>query len=107
MSITIPLTLTKAPWSLTSGARKTAETLEAPTGHRRALRPALKGEFTRTLNLTCVPTGWVFTRTMHNNSLVHALTALQPSVEEIPFTIRGLDFDNGTEFLNKAVTACR
>ena len=25
--------------------------------------PTLKGEFARTLNLTCVHTGWVFTRT--------------------------------------------
>ncbi len=28
--------------------------------------PTLKGEFARTLNLTCVHTGWVFTRTVRN-----------------------------------------
>ena len=67
--------------------------------------PTLKGEFARTLNLTCVHTGWVFTRTMRNNAHVHVLTALQASVQDIPFTITGLDFDNGTEFLNKAVIA--
>ena len=65
--------------------------------------PTLKGEFARTLNLTCVHTGWVFTRTMRNNAHVHVLAALQAGVQEIPFTITGLDFDNGTEFLNKAV----
>ena len=65
--------------------------------------PTLRGEFARTLNLTCVHTGWVFTRTMRNNAHVHVLAALQAGVQEIPFTITGLDFDNGTEFLNKAV----
>ncbi|MGH3834050.1 MAG: integrase catalytic domain-containing protein [Pseudonocardiaceae bacterium] len=65
--------------------------------------PTLKGEFARTLNLTCVHTGWVFTRTVRNNAHVHILTALQAGVEEIPFAVIGLDFDNGTEFLNKAV----
>jgi hypothetical protein len=65
--------------------------------------PTLKGEFARTLNLTCVHTGWVFTRTMRNNAHAHVLAALQVGVQEIPFTVTGLDFDNGTEFLNKAV----
>jgi len=53
--------------------------------------------------LTCVHTGWVFTRTMRNNAHAHVLAALQAGVQEIPFTVTGLDFDNGTEFLNKAV----
>ena len=65
--------------------------------------PTLRGEFARTLNLTCVHTGWVFTRTMRNNAHAHVLAALQTGVQEIPFTVTGLDFDNGSEFLNKAV----
>jgi hypothetical protein len=65
--------------------------------------PTLKGEFARTVNLTCVHTGWVFTRTVRNNAHVHILKALQAGVEEIPFAVISLDFDNGTEFLNKAV----
>ena len=48
--------------------------------------PTLKGEFARTLNLTCVHTGWVFTRTMRNNAHAHVLAALQTGVQEIPFT---------------------
>ena len=28
---------------------------------------------------------------------------MQAGVNEVPFSITGLDFDNGTEFLNKAV----
>jgi Integrase core domain len=67
--------------------------------------PTLKGEFARTLNLTDVHTGWVFTRTVRNNAHVHILGALKAGVEQVPFAVTGLDFDNGTEFLNKAVIA--
>ena len=65
--------------------------------------PTLKGEFARTLNLTDVHTGWVFTRTVRNNAHAHILAALKAGVEEVPFEVTGLDFDNGSEFLNKAV----
>ena len=65
--------------------------------------PTLKGEFTRTVNLTCVFTGWVHTRSVRNNAHVHVLGALQAAVETVPFAVSGLDFDNGSEFLNHAV----
>jgi len=65
--------------------------------------PTLKGEFARTLNLTDVRIGWVFTRTVRNNAHTHILAALKEAVNEIPYEVTGLDFDNGTEFLNKAV----
>ena len=65
--------------------------------------PTLKGEFARTVNLTDVYIGWVFTRTVRNNAHTHILGALTAAVTEIPFEVTGLDFDNGTEFLNKAV----
>lgn len=65
--------------------------------------PTLKGEFARTVNLTDVHTGWVFTRTVRNNANTHILGALQAGVAEIPFEVTGLDFDNGSEFLNKSV----
>ena len=67
--------------------------------------PTLKGEFARTLNLTDIHTGWVFTRTVRNNAHTHILSALKTGVAEIPFEVTGLDFDNGSEFLNKAVIA--
>jgi hypothetical protein len=65
--------------------------------------PTLKGEFARTVNLTDVHTGWVFTRSVRNNAHVHILSALKAGVTEVPFAVTGLDFDNGSEFLNKAV----
>jgi hypothetical protein len=65
--------------------------------------PTLKGEFARTVNLTDVHTGWVFTRTVRNNANIHILGALKAGVHEIPYEVTGLDFDNGSEFLNKGV----
>ncbi len=65
--------------------------------------PTLKGEFARTLNLTDVHTGWVFTRTIRNNARTHILAGLRAAVSEIPYAVAGLDFDNGSEFLNKTV----
>nr|WP_181407307.1 DDE-type integrase/transposase/recombinase [Mycobacterium celatum] len=65
--------------------------------------PTLKGEFARTLNLTDMHIGWVFTRSVRNNAHTHILGALKSGIHEIPYEVTGLDFDNGTEFLNKAV----
>ncbi len=65
--------------------------------------PTLKGEFARSVNLTDVHTGWTFTRSIRNNAHVHILAALKAGVTEIPFEVTGLDFDNGSEFLNHAV----
>lgn len=67
--------------------------------------PTLKGEFARTLNLTDVHTGWVFTHTMRNNAHTHVVAGLEAAVAAVPFAITGLDFDNGTEFLNTSVIA--
>ena len=67
--------------------------------------PTLKGEFARTGNLTCVHTGWTFTRAVRNNAHANILSALTAAVTEVPFEVVGLDFDNGSEFLNQAVIA--
>jgi hypothetical protein len=65
--------------------------------------PTPKGEFARTVNLTDAHIGWVFTRSVRNNAHTHILSALKAGVHETPYEVTGLDFDNGTEFLNKAV----
>jgi hypothetical protein len=65
--------------------------------------PVLKGEFARTLNLTDVHAGWVFTCPMRNNAPTHVLAERQATVGDIPFEVTGPDFDNGTEFHNKPV----
>jgi integrase len=48
-----------------------------------------------------VHTGWVFTRSIRNNAHTHVLTGLKAAVEEVPFAVTGLDFDNGSEFLTR------
>ena len=65
--------------------------------------PTLTGEFARTVNRTCVHTGWVFTRSMRNNAHVHVLAALEDAVATVPFDVTGLDFDNGPESMNHDV----
>ena len=67
--------------------------------------PTLRGEFARTVNLTDVWTGWVFTRSVRNNANTHILSALGAAFDEIPYAVTGLDFDNGSEFLNHPVIA--
>lgn len=65
--------------------------------------PVESGEFARTLNLTDFHTGWTFTRTVRNNAHTNILVGLKTAAREIPFQITGLDFDNGSEFLNQHV----
>lgn len=65
--------------------------------------PVESGEFARTLNLTDFHTGWTFTRTVRNNAHTNILDGLKTAAREIPFQITGLDFDNGSEFLNQYV----
>ena len=65
--------------------------------------PTARGEYARTVNLTDVHTGWTYTRAIRNNAHQWVLGVLDAAVEEIPFAVSGLDFDNGTEFLNYAV----
>ncbi|MGD8200603.1 integrase catalytic domain-containing protein [Ornithinimicrobium sp. W1679] len=88
--------------------RRAGDEVEAEPGFFEAdtvahCGPSLKGEFARTLNLTCVHTGWVFTTTVRNNAHAHILGALSAGVQTIPFQVSGLDFDNGSEFGNHAV----
>jgi hypothetical protein len=52
--------------------------------------PTLKGEFARTVNLTDVHTGWVFTRTVCNNAHVHILDTLKTAVQQVPFEVVAL-----------------
>lgn len=65
--------------------------------------PTLRGEFCRTVNLTDMQTGWVSTRSTRNNAHLNVLAALQHAVDQVPFEVTGLDFDNGGEFINHDV----
>ena len=65
--------------------------------------PTLVGEFARSVNFTDVHTGWVFTRGIRNNARVHILGTLECAYLTIPYLVSGLDFDNGSEFINHNV----
>ena len=67
--------------------------------------PTLKGEFARSLNLTDVNTGWTFTTSIRNNASIHIIAGLDRAIEALPIPITGVDFDNGTEFINYDVVA--
>lgn len=90
--------------------RKAGDEVEAEPGFFEAdtvahCGPTLKGEFARTVNLTDVLTGWVFTTAIRNNARVHMLAALERAIEAIPFQVAGLDCDNGSEFINHDLIA--
>jgi len=69
----------------------------------------VEGQVRPDRNLTCVHTGWVFTRTIRNSAHARVLAALQAEVGMIPRSAqselcrRRHNSDDGTEFLNKAV----
>ena len=58
------------------------------------------GEFCFTLTMTDIATGWTLNRSVPNKASVHVLGAIEHLVARFPFTIRGIDSDNGSEFIN-------
>lgn len=59
-----------------------------------------RGEFCFTLTVTDIATGWTENRTVRNKAQIHVFAALTDIVEHLPFPIRGIDSDNGSEFIN-------
>ena len=62
--------------------------------------PVIKGEFARTLDMTDMHTGWTYTRSVRNNAHLHLRDALDRFIADTPFEVTGVDFDNGSEFIN-------
>ncbi|MEX2374740.1 MAG: integrase, partial [Dehalococcoidia bacterium] len=65
----------------------------------------LKGEFLRTLTATDPVAGWTMLRTIRNNAYVHVHGALEWMRTHAPVPVAGMDFDNGSEFMNWGVIA--
>jgi len=61
------------------------------------------GPFLYTLTLVDVATGWVSCAGLRDKRAPTVLAALHGVHEGLPFKILGLDSDNGSEFLNKAL----
>ena len=65
--------------------------------------PALAGEFARTLTATDVFTGWTENVAIRNSAYKWILGAMETVAARLPFTLVGLDTDNGGEFINHAL----
>lgn len=58
------------------------------------------GEFCFTLTVTDIATGWTINRSVRNKAQKWVFDALQHVVAAFPFPIKGIDSDNGSEFIN-------
>ena len=52
------------------------------------------------LTVTDIATGWTENRTVPNKRQVHVVAAITEVVGGLPFPVRGIDCDNGGEFIN-------
>jgi hypothetical protein len=59
------------------------------------------GEFVHSLNLTDIYTTWVETAAVLGKSQVVVQAALEELRQALPFRLRGIDSDNGSEFINQ------
>jgi len=64
-----------------------------------------QGDYLVTINATDPNTGWGVTRTVKNRAFVHMRAGMDWIVAHYPVTLKGVDFDNGTEFLNWGLIA--
>lgn len=58
------------------------------------------GEFIHSLNMTDVHTGWVETRAVMGKGQTGIVAAMEKMRQSLPFPLRGIDSDNGSEFIN-------
>jgi hypothetical protein len=58
------------------------------------------GEFCFTLTMTDVATGWTVNRSVPNKAAIWVTEAIDRAARCFPFPIRGIDSDNGAEFIN-------
>lgn len=59
-----------------------------------------EGLFAYTLNMTDILTGWVERRAFLGKGQAAVVDALNDIIHYLPFPLRGIDSDNGSEFLN-------
>lgn len=59
-----------------------------------------EGDFLQSLNLTDIHSGWAESRAVMGKSQIVVRDALEVMRTRLPFPLRGLDSDNGSEFIN-------
>lgn len=62
--------------------------------------PSARGEFIFTLTVTDVRSGWTECRAVINKAQRHVFEALLQVRSCLPFPLKGIDSDNGSEFIN-------
>jgi len=62
--------------------------------------PHASGEFGYSLNLTDIHTGWCETRAIMGKGETGVVDALDDIRRALPFTLKAIDSDNGSEFIN-------
>lgn len=68
----------------------------------------ISGKFMQTLTMTDIATGWTEMVPIPSKAETHVRAALGSVIKLLPFTLKGIDCDNGTEFLNHGmVTWCK
>jgi hypothetical protein len=58
------------------------------------------GEFIHSLNVTDIHSTWVETRAVMGKSQIAVLNAMKDIQQSLPFSLLGIDSDNGSEFIN-------
>lgn len=58
------------------------------------------GEYCYTLTMTDIATGWTVNRSVPNRARKWVIEAIDHAAAMFPFPIRGIDSDNGSEFIN-------
>jgi len=61
---------------------------------------SLAGDFVWSLTMTDIVTGWTECRATWNKGSLGVLAQIQAIEDALPFSLRGFDCDNGSEFLN-------
>jgi hypothetical protein len=59
-----------------------------------------QGDYCQTLDVTDVASGWTETQAVINKAQVWVFEALQLIRARLPFALKGIDSDNGSEFIN-------
>src|SRR5688572_11398458 len=59
------------------------------------------GDFASSLTVTDIATGWTEIRSVRNKAARHVFAALVEIQAALPFPLLGIDFDNGSEFINE------
>ena len=62
--------------------------------------PSAAGEFIYTLDCVDIATGWVERAAVMGKSQLGIVAALKQIEQRLPFRLRGIDSDNGSEFIN-------